>query len=120
MMPRSILVGTMLLFLLSCGDPCSNEIQAQSDSPDRLLNATWFVRDCGATTDFSTIVSVRSAGEPYERDKYWAFVAKGRQKLRLVWESSDHLTIECVGCEQRDIFKKLTIMNKVKISYRID
>jgi hypothetical protein len=37
------------------------------------------------------------------------------------WDiSSDHLAIECVGCEQRDIFKKLTIMNKVKISYRID
>ena len=28
---------------------------AESISPDSALKATWFLRDCGATTDFSTI-----------------------------------------------------------------
>ena len=116
-MLRSILSGIVLLLLASCGDPCSNEVHAESLSSDKSLNAIWFVRDCGATTDFSTIVSVSRVGEPYKKEEYLAFVAKGRQKLRLVWEGSDRLAIECIGCERRDIFKQVTVIGKVQISY---
>src|SRR5687767_10343542 len=48
------------LLLFGC-DMCGNDIQLTVVSPDRKLKAVVFERSCGATTGFSTQVSVLPA-----------------------------------------------------------
>jgi hypothetical protein len=47
----------------ACGwsDPCGNSIRATAPSPSGRAKAVVFVRDCGATTGYSTQVSVLPA-----------------------------------------------------------
>lgn len=47
----------------ACSDPCSNNVAARLASPDGRYEAVLFQRDCGATTGFSTQISVLEAGE---------------------------------------------------------
>ena len=53
-----------LLILASpaCSDACGNYVQKVLPSPDGKHAAVLFRRDCGATTDFSTQVSVVRMG----------------------------------------------------------
>jgi len=48
---------------ISCASPCQNEIISQVQSPNGLLNAIVFQRDCGSTTGFSTQVSILDQSE---------------------------------------------------------
>ena len=62
-MIRALLVATFSLMLGACGDGCSNEVVARVASPDGEREAVMFQRDCGATTGFSTQVSILERGE---------------------------------------------------------
>jgi hypothetical protein len=44
--------------LSGCGGTCRNDIAQRATSPDGVWDAVLFQRDCGATTDFTTQVSV--------------------------------------------------------------
>ena len=46
-----------------CSDTCRNRTLATVDAPSGDMSAVLFQRDCGATTDFSTQVSVIKRGE---------------------------------------------------------
>jgi len=50
------------LVLTSCLSPCDNEVLQEVPSPEGSYKAVVFQRDCGATTDFSTRVSVLPQG----------------------------------------------------------
>lgn len=45
------------------GGPCGNKVLAEAVSPDQRLKVVVFQRDCGATTGFSTQVSIIGAQE---------------------------------------------------------
>ena len=47
----------------ACADPCSNTTIAEVPSPSGEFNAVVFDRGCGATTGFSTQVSLLRRGE---------------------------------------------------------
>jgi len=53
-----------LLAVLSAGcvDPCANTEVARTPSPDGEMEAVLFERNCGATTDFTTQISIGKAG----------------------------------------------------------
>ena len=53
------------LCLFGCADPCLNTPVDQAISPDGKLKAAIFVRDCGATSTWSTQVSIIEAGDSY-------------------------------------------------------
>ncbi len=57
------ILGAGVLFLSGCSDACSNSVVARANSPDGLHSAVMFQRDCGATTGFSTQVSVLEHGK---------------------------------------------------------
>jgi hypothetical protein len=102
--------------IAGCG-LCSDDIKLEQSGPDGSLKATWFVRNCGATTDFSTIVSVHRSDNSYKDDGSIVFVAKGRGRLRVRWDDARHLRIECAGCQRNDVFKEITVLGDVNISY---
>ena len=63
-MVRALLVVTFSLMLGACGDDGSNAIVKRVASPDGQREAVMFQRECGATTGFSTQVSILELGEP--------------------------------------------------------
>jgi hypothetical protein len=53
------IIGIILLLTFSaCVDPCANDVLNELRSPDGRLKVVVFQRDCGATTGFSTQVSI--------------------------------------------------------------
>jgi hypothetical protein len=61
---RGILSGALLSLMASgCSDVCGNTVVARQTSPDSRQDAVMFQRDCGATTGFSTQISIVDAGD---------------------------------------------------------
>lgn len=52
-----------MIAAIACADPCSNTTVAIVPSPSGEFNAVVFERGCGATTGFSTQVSLLRRGE---------------------------------------------------------
>ena len=58
-----ILGSSLAVAAVSCASPCQNEIFSEVQSPNGLLKAIVFQRDCGATTGFFTEVSILDQSE---------------------------------------------------------
>lgn len=67
-MRRSLRASFLALAVLvsGCADTCANEIVDRVGSPNGNYDAVLFQRDCGATTGFSTQISLVPAGEDIE------------------------------------------------------
>ena len=66
-----------------------------------------FVRDCGATTDFSTIISLHGSSSSFKEQDHFVFVIKGRAKIELLWTGPRQLSVKCPTCQAGDIYKQL-------------
>lgn len=62
----------------SFDDLCGNKVVATEISPDRALKAVLFERNCGATTGFSSQVSVLAALDDLPNEGGNAFAANAR------------------------------------------
>lgn len=98
-------------------------------SPNKKVTATVIVRDAGATTDFSTFVNLRQEGEALDLDADTLldpnrgpgdnpaniFVAKGKPKVSLRWNSATSLSVICGS--PNSIFTKRPKWKNISISY---
>src|SRR5437762_3187096 len=85
----TVLIGSLALY--ACG-LCGNDTKYEVPSPDGKLVATIYWRDCGATTDFYTFVSVHvPKGEIRAKDD--VFEQAGGHDMGLVWKDNEHLEI---------------------------
>ena len=74
----ALLAGLVLLAgHVACVDPCGNDVLTEARSPDGRLKAVVFQRDCGATTGFSTQVSVIPSGESLLTAPTWLRSTEG-------------------------------------------
>jgi hypothetical protein len=130
---KLLLIPFLLLPLGGCLDPlnlsdlCDNEIIQQISSPDGRWKAVVFQRDCGATTGFSSQISVIGAGSSLPNDGGNIFVADdnhglapsgpgGGPKVWVRWLSSSHLKI---AYDRRDrTFATETQYQGLSISYQ--
>jgi hypothetical protein len=73
-----------------------NTVKQEAKSPDGKYVATAFVRNCGATTDFSAQVDVHEAGSKpgKEGNVYRGYHS---QDIQVAWQSATHLVITS-GC----------------------
>lgn len=62
-MLRTGILASGLVALGGCSDDCVNTVISRADSPDGLHSAVMFQQDCGATTGFSTQISVVERGD---------------------------------------------------------
>jgi hypothetical protein len=97
------LLGAARLFTF---DMCGNRVVAEIKSPDGMYKAIEFERDCGATTDFSTQVSViqpnkhlgsDSTGNAFAADSNHGIVPvndAGVLDLDIRWLSNNTLQID--------------------------
>ena len=106
----------IMVFLLLCLNGCSLNLtgdcaettKAQTVSPDGKYVATVYERDCGATTDFSTIVNVRLSNAKFSEKEGDIFIVRGQPTVNLTWESSTGLKISCTSCDKSNLFWPLS------------
>ena len=93
----------VLLLAAGCSDGCGNTIVSSKAAPDGRRSAVLFQRDCGATTGFTTQVSILDSGRPLtgggnvftaDDDNGAAQAAPwGGPWAELVWVSPNHLLV---------------------------
>jgi hypothetical protein len=100
-------------YLLRGCDPCANTIQAEAKSPDGKYIATAFIRDCGATTDFSPQVHLRAAGERSGKTGN-VFIGEGSTNIQISWLSATQLVVYS-DCQ---VFQHITNLHGITIEKR--
>jgi hypothetical protein len=82
---------------------CGNEILAEVPSPDGRFRLVSFQRDCGATTDFSTQISLLETGEELPNSSGNVFISDGGAapsssgggpEVRMRWDGPRTVSIE--------------------------
>jgi hypothetical protein len=110
-----------------CSDACQNTVASSSLSPNGELAAVLFQRDCGATTGFSTQISILRPGDKPTGGGN-AFIADDDHGAARVgsWEGSwaeakwlapDHLLIR-YAVKSR-LFERSDSVSGVKITYQM-
>ena len=100
----SVFVSGLVVLLSSGCGLCANEEMLRVPSPDAKLEAVIFQRDCGATTGFSTQVSIVPKGASLPNEGGNVFVADtdhgktpgtswGGPPIKLEWSSKLGLTV---------------------------
>lgn len=101
--PRSMLrnvsfIGASILALVGCaGDLCGNTVSQTVASPSGRSRAVVFSRDCGATTGFSTQVSVLDSDDTLPNEGGNMLVLDGTIPIQLRWLSDASLVIAGIG-----------------------
>ncbi len=75
---------------------CGNEIFSEVQSPDNKFRAVIFQRDCGATTGFSTQISLILAEDKLENEGGNIFIVDGHpngRKIGITWQGPKKLVI---------------------------
>jgi len=124
-----VLLGSGVLAWLVLPDACSNEVIAEQPSPDGQHTLATFVRNCGATTSYSTQVSVLRVGERLGNRPGNALVSDGNHGAApegpgggpLVnghWDGNNQLTISFHPATR--VFKSEALVEGIAIRYVAD
>ncbi|EJL22480.1 hypothetical protein PMI02_04644 [Novosphingobium sp. AP12] len=119
-----VLVVPLLLCLKACSNPlCSNETVKSLRSPTGKHEAKMFMRECGATTDFTTQVSVdpwfwQGIGNAFVADGYNGGTrgAWGGPWADMKWTGPNELLV--THDQQARIFDRKEVVGSVTITYR--
>ncbi|MGV1682500.1 hypothetical protein [Sphingopyxis sp. NJF-3] len=124
-MLRIGILSVGLMAVSGCSDGCANSRISRADSPDGLYSAVMFQRDCGATTTFSTQISVvkRGAmpsgiGNIFRADDDHGAATTGEWGgpwAEMRWLAPDHLLIRYAAKSR--LFAQAGKLSGVKISY---
>jgi hypothetical protein len=114
----------LLLGVAACSGPlCSNETVRSVTSPGGNHKAIMFMRDCGATTDFTTQVSVdpwfwQVIGNVFVADGYSGGTrgAWGGPWAEIAWTGPDDLLV--THDKQARIFNRQEVVGDVRVAYR--
>ena len=90
---RRLIACTGLIATSACGGLCANTITSRTTSPNGDRDAVVFTRDCGATTAYSTQVTLTPAGAKVPNQAGDVFVVPDSTDVRLEWLGSDTLLI---------------------------
>lgn len=114
-------VAALLLSLLGCFDPCANKVVTEVPAKGGAKTAIVVARDCGATTDFSTQVSILDAGDAVPKTGN-VFIADSDHgaltnfKVDVQWSSPDHLVVTYPA--RAGVFVQEMHVKGVTISYQ--
>ena len=93
------LAGAIAISVVSGCEPalfgdCADTITSEVASPDGRHVATVFERNCGATSDYSTNLSLREAEDAFDPDEQPpVLVVEGQVALAPAWSSKESLTV---------------------------
>ncbi|HEY2033350.1 MAG TPA: hypothetical protein VGH02_06645 [Rhizomicrobium sp.] len=115
--------------LAACDAGCDIKTISDVSSPDKTMKAILFERDCGATTDFTSQVSILSATQRASGSKGNTFIADtnhgstknttwGGPLVKLEWTGPRRLKVHYDS--RARLFLKEKNVAGVNISYRPD
>jgi len=114
-----IIISIVILFTYFAGTMCKNKIYQEYLSPDKSYKAVVFQRDCGATTAFSTQISILKSNNKLNNESANVFIVKGHPtdvSPILNWENNNKLNIqysldgdEYLAKESLNLFKPIQI-----------
>jgi hypothetical protein len=116
-----------LLACSGCSDACQNTVASRSLAPDGALAAVLFQRDCGATTGFSTQISIlrpddqpTGGGNTFIADDDHGAARVGSWDgswAEAKWLAPNHLLIRYAAKSR--LFKRNDSVSGVKITYQV-
>ena len=110
---NQLVICSIFIFLILClnnscifpnlSDECNNNLLKEINSPNKQYKAVVFQRNCGATTDFSTQVSILPINSVLSNDSGNVFICdsnhgkapsnSGGPQVEVEWKESDLLQI---------------------------
>lgn len=127
-MKQVVAIVGLAALVSACSDQCANTIVSSTDSPDGSHSAILFQRDCGATTGFSTQISVVAKGETLSGsgnafradDDHGAARAGdwGGPWASLTWLSNDRLLVRYA--QKSRVFEQAANASGVQITYKVN
>jgi hypothetical protein len=78
---------------------CSSSVLSEAASPDGQYIATVSERNCGATSPYIRVVSIRPEGTRLrvENDSSWVFVTEDQPTVEVIWSGPRKLTVVTDG-----------------------
>ena len=122
-----LLVFIYIISSFGSEDMCGNKIIKTEYSPNRKYKIVTFWRNCGATTDFSTQISLLEFDEELKNESGNLFSADGEHgkaetneeniiNVKPKWLSNEKVIIEYD--ENARVFKNENSVNEIKIDYK--
>ena len=119
----------LLIGLPGCSEiTCSNRTVKTIESPDGKHRAILFMRECGATTDYTTQISVVNSSSPFQNvgnafiaDTYDPDAKRGNWGgpwAEIAWASSKRLIVTYDGRSR--VFRRKASVDGVEIVYQTD
>ena len=105
----------VFLWTAGCEKECDNELILQSVSPSGAHKAVVFRRSCGATTGWSTHVSIQPASAALGKDGGNVFILEGEHRLDITW--SDDRSLRIREPKYANVFKREEAVAGVRIVY---
>lgn len=121
----AVVVGVPLaiagLFIYATSDMCGNEMYSEVLSPNGKHKVVVFQRDCGATTGFSTQISIIESDDELENESGNIYIIDGHPRdvsPSTKWASDTELRIESrlTGSEYK-AESSLGFLKKIKVTY---
>jgi len=110
-----------MLFYFIFGGACQNQVFKEYNSPDQSLKAVVFQRDCGATTGFSTQISILESDENLDNESGNIFIVKGHPAEiapEIVWNGNEDIVIHHhIDGKEFKAENQFGWINTVKITY---
>lgn len=98
---------------------CANEVFETNKSPDSKYNIILFQRDCGATTGFSTQISIIPMNKKLTNNGGNIFSTDGHPNENMIdinWLSPTKVVISNIPPQKR-IYKKEKVFDNIEIVY---
>lgn len=114
---RVMLVLISVYFLSGCGSGCEDAVKTEMVSPNGRYMVSIIERDCGATTDFSTLGHIQRKGQKLNVDTGIFLVLAGRWDVIAEWKGETNLIVRIPKAE---IFKRETSVDGVAIEYEAE
>jgi hypothetical protein len=102
--------------LVAC-NTCTHALKSELTSADGQLTARVFERNCGATTDYSSIVNLQNASDKPDAKDGVLFVARGQYAISVKWTNTRELLVSCPSCSRKDIFRQVGVVGDIDINY---
>ncbi|HEY9049494.1 MAG TPA: hypothetical protein VIN08_26530 [Ohtaekwangia sp.] len=123
----TLYIAVGILYTYGTGDMCGNQMVKELTSPDGKYKAVVFIRDCGATTGFSTQVSILDNTTALDNDMAGNILvmsdhasegrmfAEGGARVNIAWINNRKLRIQYDP--RTETYEQKTEWNDTEIVY---
>ena len=109
-----LLIGGLIMWLNTTWDMCGNDNLRPVVSPNGVLQAVLFRRNCGATTSYSTQVSILRNDEKLPHEMGNIYRANREPAVDVRWIDNTHLVID--EPDGTEVSFRVTQLGEIQIS----